>query len=99
MILLAAVLLPLIIGSAFIFGVLHPGGAPDGRIRTFNRRTWLATGLAVLASIVLTWRGSIGSVDYGWWPVAAAFIGSVVWVVALLGATVLRYVVFRRQRA
>jgi membrane protein YdbS with pleckstrin-like domain len=99
MIFLAAVLLPLVIGSHLMFARLYPRHAPSEQLRRFNRWAWLVAAVGVLVSVLVTWLGSVGSTDYAWWPVAAAFVASLVWVGVLLAATTVRYFVFRRQRA
>jgi hypothetical protein len=68
-------------------------------IRAFNRWTWSLAVLAALASALFAWPVNTYAMDSLWRPAGAAFNASTVWAIVLLGATVIRYFLFREQRA
>ena len=85
--------------TALAFAKLKPKRVSPDRMHAFNRWTWSITVLATLASILFAWPVNTYSMDSLWRPAGAAFNGSTVWTFVLLGATVIRYVIFREQRA
>lgn len=90
--------LPMII-AVLTFAKLKPKRASSDRIRTFNRWTWLLAVFAALASVVFGWPINTFAMDSLWRPAGAAVNASVVWAIVLLGATAIRYLLFREQRA
>ena len=84
--------------AALVFAKLKPQFVSPDRIRAFNRWTWSLALLAALASMLFAWPVDFDAMDSLWRPAAAMFNGSAVWSMVLLGATCIRYVLFRQQR-
>jgi len=85
--------------TALAFAKLKPKRVSSDRIRAFNRWTWSLAVLAALASALFAWPVNTYAMDSLWRPAGAAFNASTVWAIVLLGATVIRYLLFREQRA
>ena len=85
--------------TALAFAKLKPKHASSDRIRVFNRWTWSLAVLAMLASVLFAWPVNTHAMASLWRPAGAAFNASAVWAIVLLGATAIRYFLFREQRA
>lgn len=83
--------------TALAFAKLRPKGASPDRIRAFDRWTWLLAAAAALASALFAWPVDTDSMGSLWRPAAAAFNASSAWAMVLLGATAIRYALFRGQ--
>jgi hypothetical protein len=89
----------LVTTTALAFAKLKPKRVSSNRIRPFNRWTWSIAVLAALASVLFAWPINTYSMDSLWRPAGAAVNASAVWAIVLLGATAIRYFLFREQRA
>jgi hypothetical protein len=99
MIIFAIFICLLVTITALAFAKLKPKRVSSDRIRAFNRWTWSVAVLAALASVLFAWPVNTYSIDILWRPAGAAFNASAVWATVLLGATAIRYFLFREQRA
>lgn len=85
--------------TALAFAKMKPKRVSSDRIRAFNRWTWSIAVIASLASVLFAWPIDTYSMDSLWRPAGAAVNASAVWATVLLGATAIRYAIFREQRA
>lgn len=99
MIIFALLVCLLVASTALAFAKLKPKRVCSDRFGAFNRWAWSIAVLAALASILFAWPINTYSMDSLWRPAGAAFNASASWATVLLGATAIRYFLFREQGA
>lgn len=89
----------LVTSTALAFAKLKPKRASSNRIGAFNRWIWSIAVLAALASALFGWPVNTHAWDIPWRPLDAVINASAIWTIVLLGATAIRYFLFRERRA
>ena len=98
MILIAALLVPLLIFSLWLFFRFKPIGASPESLRRFDIGFGTIALLALASTTLYFWQTTGQGVDRSWWPVLAALSCVFILVVLLILASIVRMLIFSKRR-